>query len=1065
MAVSTPYDQQEKDLRYILNYSWDFDEFKKAKNTFDSIISKKWNSVSDTVELSRMVEEYVNNGKISKNSSSYKTYYKHHSKYRNGLEGNPASLISAARSLLIDADRREISNIYNDRYNKVKDKYERDQKEIEAQKKIFGNKPSTSSLDKYWPEDDEEENSSETTNSNTSQGSASGNSASNSNNQMSEQESVSAVSTESDSSVITIVAGITATSGESTLAGNGNVSTIEVNEDGTYSLGSGGTTVKETGSSNTPPSVSQRVTVQNTTKPITLPDKIQWPYDATMIDKRPSWIDTNIEYHRTKTAEGFNVDSAILKRYYSVIDAEVYFGNEYVEDIHDISWTIIQNVMPIFGYNSYTYDEIARGNRVIQGNFLINFTSPNYLFAILEEANSANTNTITNMTTFNVPALQNNNQYVARKRSTNDRERGHHANMWPQTFDIDIIFGEKTGVGEPVHIVLLGCAIQSCQQILSASATGAPPVIMEQYSFVGRDIRTVILSTNKVSTITDAGTIANKEDQKTDPNNANQTSDTIESSSTGVSGADLYKLSEQAHNDLQAQNKEDKRAAVIETADTKYPMCYTAITYTLSTKQENVNAQVEQLKQLIKDLQTSEYRTFSPMTDNSAINNLLIVRTELSKTNQEWEEKKQRMAVIVNELAQIEVDMDTLDEQMRAQTASLSTAQTNINIYEKTLSGISQDNPRYRQLITEINNEDKAMQLAMQEIERIGHEQNELGDHQYELTLEKQQLEKELPALAAAVERLEESVRIKEGILSESDRQLMANNTSKWSTFVTSLPQYLQIYYANIRNIVQSIDSKAETEPYKAITAQAYESYSNTLSAARSTSIESDTLLPLINTTLDNFQLWCEEAIKIYNTASLNNLTYSFSIAQDRSVLIAGPSDSQLSEIYRPISSYSNYIINIKATCGSSKTQTMIIYFIPPNTERHTNNITLYSNTAKNNTSCKYVRINILSDKQEINEANVIDNPDLISLMIRSTGGKCYVNNKTLSGLTAEQQKDFAAKLLPNGIDSSDKDSDYHMILFTHVDSKGLPVMFRYEYTIEQWRLLSEGGYKSLYPK
>ena len=214
--------------------------------------------------------------------------------------------------------------------------------------------------------------------------------------------------------------------------------------------------------------------------------------DPKYLDRRPAWIDTNIEYHRVKTADGISVDSAYIKRYYSVIDAEVYFGNEYVEDIHDINWSIKQNVTPLFGYNSYTYDEVARGNRLIVGNFLINFTSPNYLFSILKEADKANVTSITNMTSYTVPVLSKSKTPSIRKGTYGSQEKGHNTHMWPQTFDIDIIFGEKTGAGDPVHILLLGCAIQDCQMALSASASGSPPVIMERYNFIAQDIRTVV---------------------------------------------------------------------------------------------------------------------------------------------------------------------------------------------------------------------------------------------------------------------------------------------------------------------------------------------------------------------------------------------------------------------------------------------------------------------------------------------------------------------------------------------------------------------------------------------
>ena len=223
--------------------------------------------------------------------------------------------------------------------------------------------------------------------------------------------------------------------------------------------------------------------------------------DVTLLDRKTAWVDGNVEYHRIKTPNGFAVDSAILKRYYSVIDAEVYFGNEYVEDVHDIDWAIRQNVQPLFGYNSYTYDEVARGTRLIVGNFTIAFTSPNYLFSILKEANKANKTLIENMATYDIPKLSDTIEAQPRGKDYGSREKGHNAAMWPETFDIDIIVGEKTSIGNPVHIIILGAVIQSSQMVLNASASGGPPAIMEQYSFIAQDIRTSVLKpTGKTST-------------------------------------------------------------------------------------------------------------------------------------------------------------------------------------------------------------------------------------------------------------------------------------------------------------------------------------------------------------------------------------------------------------------------------------------------------------------------------------------------------------------------------------------------------------------------------------
>ena len=181
------------------------------------------------------------------------------------------------------------------------------------------------------------------------------------------------------------------------------------------------------------------------------------------LDTRPIDTPTVASYHRTKTKEGIKVDGKYYKRYYSVIDAEIYFGNEYVEDVCYIDWSVSQNTLPLFGYNSYTYDELAQGNRLITGTFDINFTSPNYLFEILKK------------------------DY---KKLAGTQITGKHAPLWDHTFDIDVIYGQPHD--HCVHIVLEGVAITGCQQVLSASATEGSPSIRERYSFIARDFKTVV---------------------------------------------------------------------------------------------------------------------------------------------------------------------------------------------------------------------------------------------------------------------------------------------------------------------------------------------------------------------------------------------------------------------------------------------------------------------------------------------------------------------------------------------------------------------------------------------
>lgn len=210
------------------------------------------------------------------------------------------------------------------------------------------------------------------------------------------------------------------------------------------------------------------------------------------LDKRPIHTPYITTFQKEKTKNGdIQITSAELKRYYSVIDAEIYFQNYFVEDVSDINWAITQNVMPLFGYNSYIYDEVARGNRLIQGTFNINFTSPNYLFDLLNKIDGS---LITDLNSYltHAPSIKGKEVVGAINTSLfGKREYPDKGPLWNKTFDIDIIFGEKTGINDPVHIIIEGVAIQSCHNVLSGYCAGTLPIIQEQYSFIARDITTI----------------------------------------------------------------------------------------------------------------------------------------------------------------------------------------------------------------------------------------------------------------------------------------------------------------------------------------------------------------------------------------------------------------------------------------------------------------------------------------------------------------------------------------------------------------------------------------------
>lgn len=201
------------------------------------------------------------------------------------------------------------------------------------------------------------------------------------------------------------------------------------------------------------------------------------------IGNRPAFVNYQYGTKGTKRNSGtFNIEQP--KRYYSSLDAEIYFSDYYVDEITHIQYTVAQNAMPLFGYNSYVYDEVAMGNRIIQGTFAINFTAPGYLFELLNEikkdtgsyANSQNINKDSEGT-----------QEEGDFEQEPDNFKPHQLPIWNTTFDIDVMFGEEDSKSGPKHVVLEGVVILSSS--LQLDTTGNP--IGETYTFLARDIRTI----------------------------------------------------------------------------------------------------------------------------------------------------------------------------------------------------------------------------------------------------------------------------------------------------------------------------------------------------------------------------------------------------------------------------------------------------------------------------------------------------------------------------------------------------------------------------------------------
>lgn len=165
------------------------------------------------------------------------------------------------------------------------------------------------------------------------------------------------------------------------------------------------------------------------------------------------------------------------KRYFSSLDAEIYFGERYVDEIVQITWGVEQATMPLFGYNSYTFDDIAVGARQVNGSFVINFTKSGFMYDVLNSVQAINRSSLN---------AQNSAGSDASKLTWASHFDKEHSASWDRSFNIRVGYGDQTKGGDNTTMIVLYCVqLTGCQQAIGID--GAP--IGEVYTFIAKDIR------------------------------------------------------------------------------------------------------------------------------------------------------------------------------------------------------------------------------------------------------------------------------------------------------------------------------------------------------------------------------------------------------------------------------------------------------------------------------------------------------------------------------------------------------------------------------------------------
>ena len=124
--------------------------------------------------------------------------------------------------------------------------------------------------------------------------------------------------------------------------------------------------------------------------------------------------------------------------YFSGAQAQIYIGGILLDEVTTLQWNEHQSKIPLYGYASQYFDEVARGAVLVQGQFSINFIQPNYLFSVLRAVNLKNESTHASSTQ---QAVKERLENILKNHEEPTTPAG--SNLWDTINEID----KRTGAG------------------------------------------------------------------------------------------------------------------------------------------------------------------------------------------------------------------------------------------------------------------------------------------------------------------------------------------------------------------------------------------------------------------------------------------------------------------------------------------------------------------------------------------------------------------------------------------------------------------------------------------
>lgn len=263
-----------------------------------------------------------------------------------------------------------------------------------------------------------------------------------------------------------------------------------------------------------------------------------------------------------------------IKRYFSNIDAEIYFGNENItNDLCEFSFSVEEKKLPVYSYNKFYPDIIIPGQRIVQGTFALNFTDGAYIRNILSKID----NSILNTSYFD-------------EQIYNPSDDSKNKALWNKSFDITIGYGDYKSENPSYNATcqtICGVQIMNVGKAIS-SKTGEP--ILEVYSFIGKDF--IDKENNEYNT---------KENNKENESNNNQNNNNS--------------------NDNSGNNKEDNKDNNKENNTDKFGIIYNAdYEFWGGMLGESINVTLTFPKNMIPNMKTCSIKGTFELIDNNIPN-------------------------------------------------------------------------------------------------------------------------------------------------------------------------------------------------------------------------------------------------------------------------------------------------------------------------------------------------------------------------------------------------------------------------------------------------------------